>query len=159
MIAAAKAVKKVADIEAAKAVGHDQRLSGFGRRAKLFARDDLDFEKAQAEVIIQAVPPGLWSILSFGAAPHVIGFGRSRGGGNYNPTAFNRRTGKRGSVNRRLRQPGAPGRTKYGSAWRTGPVFHPGTSPKGTWQKVRRRSKPLVLKIFADALHEAVSGG
>jgi hypothetical protein len=40
-----------------------------------------------------------------------------------------------------------------------GPVFHPGTTGKGTWTKVRTRSRPLVLKIYRDMLHEAVNGG
>jgi hypothetical protein len=103
----------------------------------------------------------MWAIVTYGTEPHVIGFGRASKSGNrnYNPTAFNRKTGKRGALNRRLRQPGAPGRTKYGSPWRMGPVFHPGTTGKGTWTKVRTRSRPLVLKIYRDMLHEAVNGG
>jgi hypothetical protein len=148
-LAAAKAIKRVAEIEAMRAVGADRRVSHFGRRGKLSTRDDFDFEKASAEASVYAVPPGMWAIVSYGTVPHVIGFGRASKSGNrnYNPTR------KGGRVNRRLRQPGSD------TAWRTGPVFHPGTSGKNTWGKVRKRSRPLVLKIFADALHEAVGGG
>ena len=40
-----------------------------------------------------------------------------------------------------------------------GPVFHPGTTGKNTWAKVKKRSRPIVLKIFEAELHEAVGGG
>jgi len=148
-LAAIKAIKRVADIEAARAAGADRRLSGFGRRGKLRTRDDYDADGASAEASVYAVPPGLWAIVTYGADPHVIGFGRASKSGNrnYNPT----RGG--GKVNRRLRMPGAS------PPWRMGPVFHPGSPPKGTWTRVRKRSRPLVLKIFRDELHKAVSGG
>jgi hypothetical protein len=148
MLAAVKVIKRVAEIEAAHAVGADRRLSHFARRGRLSTRDDMDFEAASAEVSVYAVPPGMWALVSYGAAPHVIGFGRSnRRTGNYSPT----RGG--GALNRRLRQPGSD------SGWRTGPVFHGGTGGKNTWAKVRKRSRPLVVKIFAAELHKAVAGG
>jgi hypothetical protein len=142
-LAAIKAIKRVADIEAAKVSGGDGRLSGFGRRGKLRTRDDFDFDAASAEATVFAIPPGMWAIVESGASAHVIGFGRSRAGGNYRP-------GRGGS--KRLRMPGS------GSGWRTGPVFHPGSRPKRAWTKVRKRSRPLVLKIFEKELREALHG-
>jgi hypothetical protein len=146
-LAAVKAVRRVAEIEAMRAVGADRRISGFGRRGKLSTRDDFDFEKASAEASVFAVPAGLWAIVSYGTVPHVIGFGRASKSGarNYDPTR------KGGAVKRRLRQPGSD------TGWRMGPVFHPGTSGKNTWAKVKKRSKPLVVKIYRDMLHEAVT--
>lgn len=142
MLAAVKAVKRVAEIEAMRVAGPDRRLSGMGRRGRLTTFDDLDVAGAAAEATVHARPPGLWALVSYGAAPHVIGFGRSRGGGNYRQAGRNR--------NKRLR---------IGGSWVTGPVYHPGTSGQNSWAKVKKRSRPIVVKIFRDALHEAVSGG
>ena len=84
-LAAVKAIKRVAEIEACESRPAAIGVSpGFGRRGQLTTRDDYDFDAASAEATVYAVPPGMWALVSYGAAPHVIGFGRSqRRTGNY----------------------------------------------------------------------------
>lgn len=119
MLAAVKSTKRIAAREATRDVGSDLRVSGLGRNGtKLILRDDLKAGSGQAEVTLTgAGSAGAWSLVSFGADPHVIGGTRAGRGRS--------RRGARGRA-----------RLVIGGNVRMGPVRHPGTRGKGTWGRV-----------------------
>lgn len=138
--AAVKTVRDVADVEAAKDVGSDRALSNLGG-ATLSFRDDLKEGSGQASV--RMTPPrgsaGAWSIVTYGAKPHRIGDARTVGRGK------NRRVEGR----RLLSIPGI--------GVRRGPAFHPGSRPKGTFERVWTRVQDEVPESVEKALDKAVS--
>ena len=143
MVSAVMAVKEVARTEAVRVAGSDRRLSN--ARGTMNVRD----QTKGGTAIITAVPPHLWQWMTKGTRPHVIGFGRASSRGNRNYTKAMTHAKRTGG--RTLRQ-----RLLINGDWVTGPVFHPGTPGKNAWTNVVIRSKPVVTRIFADALDEAV---
>lgn len=73
MIAAVKAVKKIADDEAAKVSGGDGRLTGKKKRGlKLKARDTITERGFETFARVQGVSPAAWVWVNTGTAPHRI---------------------------------------------------------------------------------------
>lgn len=73
MIAAARAVKKVADEEAARVSGGDGRLTGKKRRGlKLRARDKIEQRGTSTFCRVQGVSPAAWVWVNTGTDPHRI---------------------------------------------------------------------------------------
>lgn len=150
-LAAVRAIHTLARIEAVRYAGADRRLSNFGKKgARLATRDDYHHTgPSSAQATVYAVPPRVWAVVTDGAGPHVIGFGRA---------SRNRRTGVVGNytgaarnAGKRLRMPATE------SGWRMGPVFHPGTAGRGVWRTVRVRGMRAAREIFAAELHRAVN--
>lgn len=143
MLTAVKTVKRIAAEEAARAVGADLRMSGVGRRAggaKLALRDDLEVGSRQTIVRISAPrgSGGAWSIVTYGARGHEIGGARSKGRGR-----------SRKQIGRR--------RLVIGGNVRTGPVKHPGSRGKGTFERVVTRAQAEVVPACEKAVAEAVA--
>jgi hypothetical protein len=133
MITAAKAVKQSAREEAARDIGGDLRMSNVGRRgARLRAVDTVRTSGTVTTGKVVGLPVGLWSLVTDGAAPHMI---------------RRRRGGKRRAQRGVLLVDGRPV---------TGPVRHPGTSGKGTWRRVRRRAERDVPRAYAKAVREVL---
>lgn len=138
MLDAVKAVKKTADVEAARAVGSDLAMSNLGR-AKLILRDDLKVGTDQTEATLK--PPrgsaGAWAIATWGAKAHEIGGPKSKGRGRNKTT-----TGRRN--------------VRIGDNVRRGPIHHPGARGKGTFEKVCKAAPETVVKACDVALTKAI---
>lgn len=138
LLDAVKAVKRVADEEAARDVGGDLQMSNLGR-ASLKLRDDLQVGSGQASVTLK--PPrgsaGAWALATWGAKPHVIGDVRSRGRGKAKRIEGPRLLSINGNVRR-------------------GPVSHPGARGKGTFERVLVRAPDEVVKACEKALTDAL---
>lgn len=73
MIAAAKAVKKIADDEAARVTGGDGRLTGKKKRGlKLKARDKITDRGTSVFCRVQGVSPAGWVWVNTGTSAHRI---------------------------------------------------------------------------------------
>jgi len=141
MLAAVKAVKRVATEEARRDAGGDGALSHLGYRqgryrpVKLTLRDDLKVGTGQASArLTGGGATGAWALINAGAVPHVIGATSSRG--------------KRKGQARNLR---------IGTRWVRGPVRHPGARGKGTFDRVVRRAQAEVPKVVEAELVRAVT--
>lgn len=133
-----RAAKDIARAEAARDVGADLRMSGVGRNGvKLGVRDSMRLASGRWTAKVWGTPPGVWAILSDGAAAHQIDRRRRR-----------RRRDGRGA---------AP--LAIGDELRVGPFSHPGSPAKGTWRRVRRRVEAETPTRWAADVLAAIRGG
>jgi hypothetical protein len=135
VIRAVKAVKQIAADEVRYGIG-DPVMSNFGKRgARLRTRDTITGSGQYVFATVRGLPAGPWKILDQGSQPHLIGVGRARG----------RATSLAGGYKKKRRY--LAGRSYAHPV--IGPVFHPGSSGRHTWRRVKRRAAKEIPAMFA----------
>lgn len=132
MIAAARAVKKIADEEATRA---GAPLRKGKRSIKLRARDEIEGTAGIVRCRVRGFPVGPWVWVTDGAAPHLIPRARKR--------AAKKARYLGGGLSHPVRVP-------------PGVIHHPGSPPRDAWRKVRARSEKVVPEIFRDDVARVV---
>lgn len=124
-------------LRAARAdVGSDLKMSWSGRNIKLGARFKTYGNGANQFAVLTPVPAGIWSALSNGTKAHTIYPGAKKPG--------------------RKRRNGRKALAFPNGGFSGGPVEHPGTPGKRTWQRGIASAKPGARTAFKSAYTRAM---
>ena len=135
------AIKKQALHIGEKVTGGDRRLSRFGGgKSKGRTRLGVNYQLSGSRSVIDLKPAAMWALTTGGARPHMIGVGRRGRTGRYTKR-------RRPTV---LKFSTAAG----GSAYRTGPVRHPGSRGRSSLDRVWAQVPRIIEETFEEVLTE-----